>query len=155
MPRDINVDGKKGKLLNLPTVKNAPDSSVMKLEATIENPGKQKLKKIRPFEACCLRIPGGMPTEGQMVLKCLFDIFEKHGSVQEGQVKDLIWGFQQSAVHPGQTIKGLQDLMKAGYISLEAPDNTPTDFSSDLVVEAFVRYKRPLLEMVYEGGTTG
>ena len=139
------------KIIDLPKVKPGKrDASVMKLQATIEGPTKQELRRIRPYTAACLHIPADLIEPAQLVLKCLFDCFEKQQSVEEGLVGDLIWGFSQTGVPPQATILGLDCLQRAGYIRLQAKDNAYITLQSDRATVAFVRYQPKLLEMVYE-----
>jgi hypothetical protein len=121
------------------------------VEATIENIP-QELKKIRNFTALKLSIPGSLSTEAAKVLEALFDCFEKAGTVQEGLIADMIWGFQQ--VNPpidGQvTVAGLLRLQKEGYIRFQSRDNEYTEMTKNNIGHLFVRYQPKLLDMVYE-----
>ena len=90
-----------------------------------------------------------------MVLQALFSCFERAGSVDEGLVGDFIWGFQQCGIPPALTINGLKDLQARRFIKFQAKDNSYTDFSSDLITSAFVRYQSPILQMVYESSNSG
>ena len=149
---DINVDGTKGKFKKLdstPPPGAKPSKSVMTMEAIVDTT-MQPLRKIRPYAAACLHIPGNLSEQAQMTLHALFDCFEKQQNVEEGLIGDLIWGFQQSNIPPEVTIQGLQVLALGGYVKFQAPDNTYVDFSSDKIEKAWVRYQPKLLEMVYE-----
>jgi len=154
MQKGDTVDIDLNKVKVLPSIKpeKAKEKSVMNYEVTIENSAKQKLKKLRPFEGACLRIPSSLSNEGQIVCQLLFSCFEKQGTVQEGQVKDLIWGFAQidPPIPPKLTVKGLRDLTAHGMIKLQFEGGEYAHFLTGDVTEAFIRYTNKLLDMVFE-----
>ena len=104
----------------------------------------------RPYSAVYKEIPTNIAPEAQIVLHCLFSCFDRQKSVQEGILEDLIWGFEQSGTHRVCTITGLKELLKLGYIKVQAKDNAYIDFTSEKIGEAFMRYQPKLLEMAYE-----
>lgn len=122
--------------------------SMMTLEATVD-PTPQELRKLRPYEGACLRIPGHLPMEAQEVLKHLFDCFDRRGEIKEGLIGDLIWGFSQSGINPTLTINGIIHLSKSGYVKFKSKDNQYVGFDSDKIESAWVEYQPKLLEMVY------
>ena len=139
------------KHLNSTPPEGSKASSVMTLEATIEN-NPQPLRTVRPHRIACLRIPPALDPVGQFVMSMLFACFEKQRSVKEGALGDLVFGFEASGIPPEKTLTGLDALRRSGYIKFQAPepDNTYVDFNSDNVLNAWVRYQPAFLEMVYE-----
>lgn len=129
-----------------------PAPSVMNLDVVVDNKP-QPLRKLRSYFAASLLIPGDLPAQGQLVLKLLFDCFQKQETVQEGLVGDVLWGFQQGtpSIPPKLSIDGLRALELAGYVRFQAKDGSWTDFGSDKITGAFVRYQPKLLAMVWEG----
>lgn len=128
-----------------------PVASVMTQECVVENKP-QELKKLRPFAVSSNKISGLLSAEAQIVLQALFSCFEKQKSVEEGKIKDLIWGFEKGGIPALCTLKGLIDLHKGGYIKFQYPDGTYEDsLSTDHAAEAFMRYTSKILDMVYEG----
>lgn len=124
-------------------------ASVMTMEVTVDVK-KQELKQVREFSAMVNRVPVTLIPEAQIVLQALFDCFSRAGSVEEGIVADLGWGFSQCGIPPQCTAVGLKELEKQGYIKFQAPDNVFIDCLSDKIDEAWVRYQKKLLDMVYE-----
>lgn len=118
-------------------------------EVQVEN-NPQLLKKLRPYGRAVAAIPGLLPDEAQIVLRMLFDCFEKAGTVSEGLIGDLMWGFQQCGVSPELTYNGLMSLESFGYIKFQAKDGAYTGKGSDKLESAWVRYQPKLMEMVYE-----
>lgn len=152
MSDDVELPGNiRGKVANTPKVLNPPDRLVGSMEAVVD-PTPQKLTpRLRGFEGSCLRIPGDLSREAQDTLKSLFSCFERQGEVKEGLIGDLIWGFSQIGIAPEKTIHGLKELEKNGYLRFKAPDGVYVDFTSDKIGKAWVKYSKPLLDMVYEG----
>lgn len=146
---EIDYEGIKGRVKDLPKVTHG-EQSVMKLEATVEGPTKQDLRKIRPFTSASLRIPKELGNEATTVLRCLFDCFDRQKAVQVGLFSDLVWGFQQSNHAPALTIKGLEDLEKNGYLFFMYKDNSKARISDSNIMNAYVVYEDKLLDMVYE-----
>lgn len=119
----------------------------------------QKLRTLRSYVKAIATIPAFLPTEATAVLKLLFDCFMKQGSVQEGLIGDLIWGFSQSEclfvngrhIHapPEFTYNGLVQLWRLGYIKFQSPDHDFVSPESSKLESAWVRYEPKLLEMVY------
>lgn len=152
----IKVQGKVGDYKKLRTtvpIGYKQNRSAMAIEAKVENKP-QLLRKLRSTFASGLLIPGTLGTQAQYVLKLLFDCFDKAGTVQEGLVGDMLWGFEQSTppVPPQFTIDGLTELEAKGYVKFQAKDGSYTTFQSDLITGAWLRYMPKLLEMVYEPG---
>lgn len=123
----------------------------MAIEATVEN-NPQPLRKLRSYFASQLLIPNHLKLEAQIVLRALFDCFDKHKVVNEGLIGDLVWGFEQVTppITRQCTVIGLIDLERGGFIKFQAPDNSYVTFESDLITKAWVRYQPKLLDMVYE-----
>jgi hypothetical protein len=110
----------------------------------------QELKKIRSFFALSHSIPTTLPSEAQIVLRALFDCFERARSVQEGILEELLWGFEQCAIPRKLTAHGLVFLEKAGYVKFQTRDGIFVDFVSAKLRDTWIRYQPKLLEMVYE-----
>lgn len=124
------------------------ERAVMGIEAVVEvNP--QKLRVLRPFFQATAAIPGNLPAEAQIVLQLLFACFERQRTVKEGTLNDLTWGFAQAGTPEKLTIVGIKHLMKAGYVTLKAPDNEKLDFAATKILQAWVAYEPKLLELVY------
>ena len=141
-----------GEFKNLDT-KPPEDSkarSSFAIEAEIENKP-QELKKIRSFFAMTNSVPTTLKPEAQIVLQALFSCFDRQGSVQEGKLEDLTWGFEQVGIPGPATIMGLKYLNEAGYVKFQAPDNQYTEMTKDNVRHLWVRYQPKLMELVYEG----
>lgn len=121
------------------------------MEAVVENKP-QELRKLRSFFASSLLIPGNISTQAQIVLRALFDCFEKQGAVKEGLIGDMIWGFEQNTppIPQNLTTDGLQELARHGYVKFQAKDGSFVGFESDKITGAWIRYQPKLLEMVYE-----
>ena len=147
---DKNLAGGSIEVKKLPTTPppGSKDRVVGAMEATVE--GKpQELRLIRPYYESYLNIPSALSGEAQIVMHGLFSCFDKQGSVKEGKVKDLVWGFNVSMIEPDCTYKGLADLHREGY--LEFADDCGsilTPATSDLP-ECFVKYKAKMLTLVY------
>jgi hypothetical protein len=124
--------------------------SVMHLDVTVDNATPQLLKKLRPFPAMVLQIPGGWPRQSQIVLQALFDCFSRAGNVSEGLIGDLIWGFMQCGIPPELTVHGLRQLEELKLVKFQAPDGQFVSLHDTASEKAWVRYQRPLLERVYE-----
>ena len=110
----------------------------------------QELKKVRAFFALSASIPTTLPGEAQIVLRALFDCFEKAQLVQEGILEELMWGFEQCNIPRKLTAHGLVFLEKAGYVKFQTRDGIFTDFVSARLNHTWIRYQPKLLEMVYE-----
>ena len=153
---DINVDGKKGKFKKLdstPPPGAKRSKSVMTMEAIVDTT-MQPLRAIRPFAAACLYIPSNLSNDGQTVLRCLFDCFDKANEVKEGKIDDFVWGFAQSGHDPRRTVGGLNELRLHGYVKFQAPDNSYVGFDSAKIEDAWIRYQPKLLDMVYQEPVT-
>lgn len=140
-----------GSFKKLDTTPKGQERSVMAVEAVVE--GKpQLLKKLRPFFTACRQIPQTLPQESIIVLAALFSCFEKAGNVQEGQVKDISWGFEQIVppIPEKLTMTGIRQLAERGYIRLEGLDNAPMSTDATNIAEAWLRYTSKTLDLVYE-----
>jgi hypothetical protein len=124
------------------------DRVVGAVEAVVDGTP-QKLKLVRPYYESHKSIPGDLSSEAQIVLHNLFSCFDRTGSVKEGQVKDIVWGFNVSLIPPACTYKGLGDLYRAGYVDFTDADNARLSPDTADLPECFLRYKNRLLEMVY------
>ena len=119
----------------------------------------QKLRKLRSFTSMLHRIPSMLPEPARVVIHLLCLCFDKQKSVQEGLVGDILWGFsQEHTALPGMkrdikikiTYDGLNILEKLGYIKLQAPDGTFVQLDSTKAENAWVRYQKPLLDIIYQ-----
>lgn len=110
----------------------------------------QELKKIKPFAGLVASIPSTLQAEAQMVLQALFDCFERAGSIQEGIIEELLWGFEQCGFPRKLTAHGLVFLEKAGYVKFQTRDGLFVEFVSAKLKDSWIRYQPKLLEMVYE-----
>lgn len=138
------------KIKQTPKLSGHTDSRVMNVQATVDVSTKQKLRKLRPFNSACLHLPVTMGSFGQNIAMNLISCFEKQKNIQEGQIKDILWGFSQSNINPAVTIEGLKEMMDAKLIKLQMDDNSFTTFESENVINAFIRYQPVFLEMMYE-----
>ena len=124
-------------------------TSVMTLEATVDTT-KQELRSIRPYFESALSVPKDLTAEAQIVANALLACFDKQGTVEEGKVTDIVWGFSQCGIHPAASLKGLKDLCRAGYLEFQAPDNTvSTNMDHDELPYFWVKYTKKLLDLVY------
>lgn len=110
----------------------------------------QELKKIKSFAGLVASIPSSLQAEAQMVLQALFDCFERSGSIQEGIIEELMWGFEQCGFPRKLTAHGLVFLEKAGYVKFQTRDGSFVEFVSAKTKDSWIRYQPKLLEMVYE-----
>lgn len=124
--------------------------SVLKLDVTVDDATPQPLKKLRTFPGMVLQIQGSWPNQAQIVLQSVFSCFAKAGHVSEGLVGDLVWGFAQAGVPAELTVHGLMQLEKLGLVRFQAPDNNYVTLHDTAAEKAWVRYQRPLLELIYE-----
>lgn len=118
-------------------------------EVEVENKP-QELRTLRPFFKAVRAIPSILPDEAQIVLRLIFDCFEKQGRVAEGLIGDLIWGFQQCGIPAELTFNGLMQLEKYGYIRFQAKDGQLINHTSDKLESAWIRYEQKLKDLVYE-----
>lgn len=118
-------------------------------EVTVEN-NPQELRTIRPCFRAAREIPTLLPEEAQIVLRLLFDCFERQSRVAEGLIGDLIWGFQQCGFPAELTFNGLMQLEKYGYIRFQAKDGQFINHTSDKMESAWIRYEKKLKDLVYE-----
>lgn len=117
-------------------------------EVEVEN-NPQELRTIRPFFLAIQAIPGLLPDEAQIVLRLLFDCFERRGHISEGLIGDLIWGFEQCGIPAELSFNGLMQLKKYGYIKFQAKDGQFVDHTSNKLESAWVRYEQKLKDLVY------
>jgi len=137
------------------TVNNLFQSGLAQNTLTVTVDGKrQELRAIKPFFTMITSVPSSLPPAGQFVLTNLMNCFQKSRFVKEGLVGDVIFGFEASDIPAEATIQGLSDLERAGFIRFQAKDGSFVDFSSDQITSAFVRYQKPLLDLVFEGEKT-
>lgn len=111
---------------------------------------KQKLRFMRPFGKAVASIPQTLSPNAQIALQALLACFERQKSVKEGVFKDILWGFAQVGLPADVVGKGLWDLKELGYISFQAPDGTPLGKEAHGLAEAWVRYEKKLLDLVYD-----
>ena len=109
----------------------------------------QELKAIRPFFALSAAVPTTLPPEAQIVMKALFDCFERARSVDEGIIEELLWGFEQCGIPRKLTGTGLFLLEKHGYVKFQTRDGSFVEFISARTADSWIRYQPKLLEMVY------
>jgi hypothetical protein len=145
----LGIDGELKVLDTRAPEGTAQDVSVMGMEAAVDSKP-QQLKIIRPFVQSIKNIPKTIPPEAQIVLQALLACFEKQKNVQEGLVKDLVWGFAQSGIPDACTLLGIRQLENLGYVKIQAPDNTIIRIESPHIAESWVRYEPKLLELVYD-----
>ena len=117
--------------------------------AEVEN-NPQSLRLMKPIDKMINSAPSELSDVGKKTLLNLFRCFVQQGNVSEGLVGDVLWGFGQCGHEPAETIHGLIDLNRKGYVKFQAKDGTYTDFNSDKIQGAWVRYQKKLTELVYE-----
>jgi hypothetical protein len=117
--------------------------------AEVENKP-QSLRLLKPIDKMISSVPSDLNDVGKKTLLNLFKCFVEQRSVSEGLVGDVLWGFGQCGLQPEETIHGLINLSKNGYIKFQAKDGTFTDFNSSKIQGAWVRYQKKLTELVYE-----
>lgn len=110
----------------------------------------QELKKLRTYFGLINSVPADLPAEAQLVLRGLFDCFDKAANVSEGIVEELMWGFEQAGFPRKLTAHGLVFLEKAGYVKFQTRDNVFVRFQDARLKDSWIRYQPKLLEMVYE-----
>ena len=110
---------------------------------------RQELRKLRQFTAMFGAVPSVLPPAAQFVLTNLMSCFNKSQNVSEGLIGDILFGFEASGIPTEQTLQGLHQLERAGFVRFQAKDGTYVDISSDLIGSAFVRYQPLLLDLVF------
>lgn len=128
---------------------NTADHSIMQIEATVDATPQELRKKIKPFYQAAKDIPSILPPESQIVLHALFSCFDKQKRIEEGKVKDMVWGFEQSGIPPGASLVGLKQLENLKYISFQGADGGVVSILSDSLPEMWVKYEDKLLDLVY------
>lgn len=135
-----------------PEGSQARSSFAMEAEVEVKP---QQLKIVRSFYAMTKSIPSTLKPEAQIILQALFDCFERQKEVKEGQLSDLVWGFEQAGIQGPLTVMGIKYLFEAGYIKLQGPDNQfYKELTKENVAVLWVRYQPKLLELVYEGSSS-
>lgn len=148
--KDLGLNGQFNKLPTLSKDVIKGPSSVMNMEAVVENKP-QELRKLRPFKVALIYIPPGLPPESQIVLQAFFSSFEKSTTgVQEGLFEDIVFGFEAGGIPPECSVNGLLQLREKGYIKFQAPDNSYISGISDKIAKSWVRYQPKFMEIVYE-----
>lgn len=109
----------------------------------------QELNRIRPFFALAHSIPETLPPEAKIVMRALFDCFERAGAVSEGIIEELLWGFEQCGIARKLTGTGLFQLEKAGYVKFQTRDGAFMEFISVRTADSWIRYQPLLLGLVY------
>jgi len=127
-------------------------NSVMNMEATVDATPQKLDRTLKAFTGMAQSIPTDIRPEAQIVLQCLFSVFEKNREVKEGVLKDWIFGFAQAGVPAQCTVTGVDDLIKRKYVSLRYEDGMPGDINNPKSIDCWVRYNEGLLKMVGEGG---
>ena len=125
----VGVDGYTKQLDSRPPVDSKVVSSSA-IEAVVENKP-QELRRLRSFFSASKQIPSTLKPEAQIVLQSLLSCFERQRNVQEGQLADLVWGFEQVGVPGPATVMGLKYLEAAGYVKFQAPDNQFVEVTKD------------------------
>lgn len=100
-----------------------------------------------------IAVDSSLTEPGREVLYALFSCFQKQGSIQEGVVKDVIFGFVDvGKMDPVKVAHGLVDLRRMGYVEFVAPDNTIVDEHCSNLKECWLRYTKKLMGLVHEKG---
>lgn len=133
---------------------NAKATSVMNMEATVDATPQQLDKTLKGFIGMSQSIPQTLKPEAQIVMQCLFSVFEKNKEVKEGILKDWIFGFAQAGVPAQCTVAGVDALIRQDYIHLAYDDGMPGNISNPKSIDCWVRYNKKLLNMVGEAGTS-
>lgn len=110
----------------------------------------QKLRKIRPCSLTVLRLPASLSDNTRTIMSTLFGIFEDKKRVEEGLIGDIIFGFMQAGIPPGETLTALGEMEKFGYVKFQAPDNSFVPLQSSHIGASWLRYQNKLLDMIYE-----
>lgn len=148
----VTVDGKEGEFKHLDSTPplGAKEASVMTMEATVENVP-QKLRTIRPMVYAAADIPRFLGGEAQLVLHHILNIFVEKQVVREGTLGDLVFGCQHARLPLPEllVIVGVRQLIDAGFVLLQAPDNEILSFQSSRLPEAWIKYTDKFLDLVY------
>lgn len=123
----------------------------IQVDLPAESLAQQKLHVVRPFEHLADAIPGSLSSEAQIVMRALFDCFDRQGQVKEGLLDDLLWGFEQCGIPPMLTYEGLRVLERSGFIEFTTLEHMPVLDLKMVKSPKFVwvKYRRKLLDMVY------
>jgi hypothetical protein len=124
--------------------------SVMTLEVEVDSVP-QELNKLCSFERMLLTVPAELSNEGQTVFKALCDCFDKAKAVQEGKVRDLVWGFEQAGHPVTRTFVGLQNLSTHGYVMFQSPGGGSfvKDLAASSILDYWIRYQPKFKKLIY------
>jgi hypothetical protein len=138
------------------TPQGAADASVMQIEATVDATPQKLRRELKPFFKATKDIPAFVPAEAKIVLHALFSCFDKQRElgVQEGKVKDMVWGFEQSGIPPGCSLVGIKQLENLGFISLQNDERNKISIFSQDLPELWIKYEDKLLDLIYVGDKT-
>ena len=144
--KDVGLDGDFNKLPELSKDVIKGPSSVMNMEAVIENKP-QELRQLRPFKVALLQVPADIPSEAQIVLQAFFGAFEKStNGVQEGLFEDVVFGFESGGIPAACSVTGLLQLRTKGYLKFQAPDNSYITGMSDQIAKSHIKGKSSKLK---------
>jgi hypothetical protein len=135
--------------LNLPKMKVRRRGSTVYSEAVVDTTPQLLTDKMRSFEGACLQIPATVPAHAALTLRALFDCFTKAGTVREGLLGDIVYGFAAAGHTPLATMQGLFALETAGYLRFQAADGAFVHPESDQIGRAWVRYQPKLHALLY------
>lgn len=113
----------------------------------------QPLLKLRPGFVGVKQVPAdlGQNDVAALVFMALVECFKKAKNIAEGELKDLIWGFEQCGHDPRAVAAGLTALRKLGYIYYTDPvGNKIAEHNFDPKKAIWVRYADKLVNLFAE-----
>jgi hypothetical protein len=130
--------------------KTVPQSVILSSDL-LDNTKAQGLTIIYPKYKGCKEIPAEVHGNGVALLTfhALVQCFEKKGNVAEGELPDLIWGFEQCGYDPRAVAAGLTELRRQGYLYYTDPLGvTITEQNFNPKHPVWVRYTPKLLGLL-------
>lgn len=84
---------------------------------------KQSLQVLIPKYGGVKTVPAdlGQNDVAALAFHALLDCFHKAGNVAEGELKDILWGFEQCGLDPRAIASGLTKLRALGYVYYTDP----------------------------------
>lgn len=133
------------------TPKKRPVQAFNLPSSLLENATHQKIQVIlKPFVGCKL-IPAEVGQNGVALLafQGLLQCFQKAKNVSEGELKDILWGFEQSGHDPRAIAAGLTKLRDLGYVYYTDPLGARiTEHNFDPKKAIWLRYSEKFLTLL-------
>lgn len=128
-----------------------PPQKVILSADLLQDARKQDLQVIfSPYQGCQI-VPAEVGQNGVAFLafQGLLQCFEKTGNISEGQLKDILWGFEQSGHDPRAVAAGLTKLRALGYTYYTDPlGNRISEHNFDPKKAIWLRYSSKFLALM-------